>query len=248
MKKALGIISLIVVIIWIIVSISWQSEKIKGIEDNIHQNNIEIGKLMPKNLEIDKLSQFVDKSICNSVDWKTVYWTAFLYNNNWKKMIFTAGHNFLENRNKWLFWCYTDFYWAFRWDDLLKHNDNNDFAWFFYEWDEEWINIPYCKKLELKTQKVWIIWYPSYTTLKNTNNETLTITEWVISWYTSIANWLTQEHLNYFISNNTDTWNSWWPAILEWENWLCLLWILTWAQQWDNISQWIVQNIHNVVE
>jgi len=115
----------------------------------------------------------------------------------------------------------------------------------------------------LKTwTKVYVIWYPKFwvteteTEIKwywkviSTNREQI-LTDWIISWthnQTSSHNASKNiyPYKNYFVSNKMDSWNSWWPAIAEYNNNLCLLWIATWVNTWNFDNQWMIQNIHNI--
>jgi hypothetical protein len=251
MKKALGIITLIITICLIFVLMIWQWDKIKSIENNVNKRieNIENKDENVRN-KINKFAESVKFSDCNNQSYDhSKYWTAFIYNLNSKKVLMTVWHNIVENPSTFFWWCWVNLVWDYNEFSLINTKKNSDSAMYRYTWKVNAIDIPLCDKIEKKSQKVWVIWYPAYTHITDKEKDsTLTITEWIISWYTTMANWLTQEHLNYFVTNNLDIWNSWWPAILETKNWFCLLWIMTWAQTWKYISQWIVQNIHNVIE
>lgn len=200
--------------------------------------------------KINEFAESVKFSKCHNQNYDHhKYWTAFIYNLHWEKVLMTVWHNVVENPSKMFWWCWVNLVWQYREFPLLQTKEISDSAMYSYNWDVNSIDIPLCNKIEKKSQKVWVIWYPAYTHIPDKEDDsTLTITEWIISWYTSMANWLEQEHLNYFVSNNLDSWNSWWPAILETKKWFCLLWIMTWGQKWEHIFQWMVQNIHNVVE
>lgn len=255
MKKALGIISLIVVIIWIIVSISWQWEKIKGIEDSVNDNKKQIEDIVYKKFKINNFSMFVDEIYCQKWDFEHS-WTIFYVKIEWKNYAFTNKHNVIEDS-----YCKTRRYGWLDWSQSFTFNGTSDFIWLPISavYDENRVptmDIPLCDKIQI-TSNVWTIWYPWYTDREQVDKEKYNrvleleqiIAWWAISWYTTEPNnWVKQKHVNYYITNLTDQWNSWWPAIAETDDWFCLLWIVTWGKYWKDNNASIVQNIHNVVE
>jgi hypothetical protein len=254
MKKALGIITLIVTICLIFVLMIWQWDKIKSIENNVNKRieNIENKDENVRN-KINKFAESVKFSVCSNADYSnTEVWTTFVYKYKWDKYLWTAWHVVLQNPSRLYLGCAPKDLkmLSYPFDSSVTYNDNSDFISYPYNWDVEAIDIPLCNKTEIIGQSVWIIWYPSYTTesIKKMKEATKIITKWQISWYTTMANGMKQPHLNYFVTNPLDTWSSGSPVIVEKKDWFCLLWIATWWQKGDNVWQGMIQNVYNIVE
>ena len=254
-KWVLWVISIVCaffVLLIIITNVSDTTEK------KINAVNTKVENLENKDENIKKeINNFAesvkDMKCTNEAQNETIYWTAFVYKYKWEKYVFTTAHNIVKNQSKFLWMCGATWLGSPFWDERrITFNNNSDFAAFKYYWDTEAIDIPLCNKIEKKWEKVWVIWFPTYTNYKDEYgsdyNYTQTITNGIISWYTTIADTYKQTHLNYFVTSPLDVGNSWWPAILQTKDWFCLLWIMTWGQKWTYTTQGIIQNIYNVLD
>ena len=254
MKKELWVIVSVILIIWIISTVTATSSKVDVIEKNINENNKRVDNLLHKNFKINDYAKSVYNIQCdNKIKWTFESWTVFFINYEWKKYWFTNNH-----LTWWADYCTIVWLWIIDSKQYFYFNNNSDFVWFPIDAvdtseTKEKINtmdLKLCNKIQQVTNKIWTIWFPSYWHREKWSDLfDRTTTDWVITWYTTQKfSWFKQSHLNYFVSNKNDFWSSGWPAIAETDDWFCLLWINSWANEWSTVNQTVIQNNYNVIE
>ena len=224
--------------------------------------------------DINDYTDYVYQIICIDTEWNMSKWSTFLVETQWGLSAFTNEHvvydsNFCVIKNllnsKWTASGVNLNYIIPETIKLKVYNDNSDFVFFpLYEdpntnFNGLWIPLYPCFSFNRNTDfwvwvfnerwskrqkawtKVWTLWFPTYAKWQ------IIITDWIISWLVAVSNKDTN-YFNYYVTNRIDSWNSWWLALAETNNGFCVLWMPTWLSIWDYQTQWIVQNINNIID